>query len=416
MIKQFKAEVIAVGTEILLGQIANTNAQWISQKLALYGINVYNHVVVGDNLERVAHSFSEAQDRSDIIIVTGGLGPTEDDLTREAFQILSDLNIIEHIPSMKRIEDYFKRHEWKMTPNNRRQARVFEFAKVLENKTGMAPGMIVEYEGRVWIFLPGVPREMKALFTDDVLPFLYKLTGKQEVIQSSILKFIGIGESTLEHELKDLIHLQTNPTIAPLATDEGVIIRLTAKGRSSEELEMMLNETKSLILEKVGDFFIAENDETIEEVIINQLKTSERSIAVAESLTGGRFLDKLISVSGSSSVVKGGVVCYDPAVKVDTLGVPEQVIKDHGTVSEECAIILARNVREKMNANIGLSFTGIAGPGEIEDKPVGTVYIGVSIHGQTDKAIGINFIGDRQTVRNRAVLKGLEIIFNELKS
>src|SRR5699024_424461 len=150
MKKQFKAEIVAVGTELLLGQIANTNAQWISQQLALYGINIYNHVVVGDNLERVAESFEEAHRRSDIIIVTGGLGPTEDDLTREAFQILSDLQMSEHVPSMKKIESFFARQEWKMTPNNRRQARVFETAKVLDNKTGMAPGMIVNYQERIW--------------------------------------------------------------------------------------------------------------------------------------------------------------------------------------------------------------------------------------------------------------------------
>lgn len=416
MIKQYKAEIIAVGTEILLGQIANTNAQWISQNLALYGINVYNHVVVGDNLDRVANSFAEAHDRSDIIIVTGGLGPTEDDLTREAFQKLSDLEIIEHIPSMKRIENFFAKHEWKMTPNNRRQARVFETAKVLDNKTGMAPGMIIEYEGRVWIFLPGVPREMKTLFSDDILPFLYELTGKEEVIKSSILKFIGIGESALEHELIELIHTQTNPTIAPLATDDGIIIRLTAKARTNEALDVMLDETKKLVLEKVGDYFVGENEETIEEVIIKKLKANDSSIAVAESLTGGKFLDKLIAVAGSSEVVKGGIVCYDPAVKINLLDVPEQIIIDHGTVSEACAILLAKNVREKLQAKIGLSFTGIAGPGEIEGKPVGTVYIGLSVEGKPDKAIGINFLGDRHIVRNRSVLKGLEVIFNQLRS
>ena len=416
MKKQYKAEVLAVGTELLLGQIANTNAQWISQQLALYGINVYNHVVVGDNLERVAQTFQQAQNRSDIIIVTGGLGPTEDDLTREAFQLISKMNMIEHEPSMQKIESFFVRQEWKMTPNNRKQARVFETAKVLLNKNGMAPGMILEFEKKTWIFLPGVPREMKKLFEDDVLPFLYQMTGKEEIIKSTILKFIGIGESALEHELLELIRLQSNPTIAPLATDEGVVIRLTAKASTSGELQRLLDETKKAVLYRVGDYFIAENEETIEQVIVDMLKKQKGSIATAESLTGGKFVEKLISVSGASEVVRGGVVCYDPQVKIDILDVPEQVIKDNGTVSEACATILARNVREKMKAEIGISFTGVAGPGELEGKKAGTVYIGLSVAGETDKAIGFNFQGNRDTIRKRSVNKGLEVIFNQLKA
>lgn len=416
MKKQFKAEVLAVGTELLLGQIANTNAQWISQQLALYGINVYNHVVVGDNINRVAETFQQAQNRSDIIIITGGLGPTEDDLTREAFQLISNLNIIEHTPSMQKIEAFFLRQEWLMTPNNRKQARVFETAKVLKNKNGMAPGMIVEYDEKIWVFLPGVPREMKELFTSDVLPFLYQLTGTEAVIKSTILKFVGIGESTLEHELIELIQQQTNPTIAPLATDDGIIIRLTAKAGSDEELQGLLNQSKQAILEKVGDYFVAENDGTLEQVIIELLKKRHRSIAVAESLTGGKFSDKLVAVSGASAAVKGAIVCYSPQVKIDVLDVPEQVIAEKGTVSEETAIILARNVRAKMKSDIGISFTGVAGPNETEGKSVGTVYIGLSIEGQEDKAYGFNFLGERNVIRNRAVNKGLEILFNLLKS
>lgn len=416
MKKQFKAEVIAVGTELLLGQIANTNAQWISQQLALYGINVFNHVAVGDNLTRVADTFKQAHERSDIIIVTGGLGPTEDDLTREAFQLVSNLNMYEHAPSMSKIESFFIRHEWKMTPNNRKQARVFETAKVLENKNGMAPGMIVDYRDRHWIFLPGVPREMKKLFSDDILPFLYQLTGKEEVIKSTILKFIGIGESALEHELQELIHQQTNPTIAPLATDEGIIIRLTAKAASSDELEKLLHKTKEDILEKVGNYFVAENEETIEQVIVNMMKDKKVSIAAAESLTGGKFTEKLVSVQGASDAVKGGIVCYHPQVKIDMLHIPEQVIAEDGTVSEKCALLLAKNVREKLNTEIGISFTGVAGPGEIEGKSAGTVYIGLSVAGVEDRAFGFNFQGERNIIRNRSVNKGLEILFNYLKA
>lgn len=415
MKKQYKAEILAVGTELLLGQIANTNAQWISEQLALYGINVYNHVVVGDNLNRVADTFKQAHERSDIIIVTGGLGPTEDDLTREAFQAICNIPIVEHEPSMKKIEDWFKQSGWQMTPNNRRQARVFETAAVLLNKQGMAPGMIVQYEERTWIFLPGVPREMKAMFKEDILPYLYKLTGKEQMIRSTILKFLGIGESALEHELQDVIREQTNPTIAPLATDDGIIIRLTAKADSEEGLDTLLAEAKSAVLLKVGDYFVAENDETIEQVIIKQFKKQQLTIAAAESLTGGKFTDRLISVPGASEVVQGGVVCYSPAVKMEVLGVSEQVIVEKGTVSEACALSLARNVREKLQSTIGISFTGIAGPNEVEGKQVGTVYIGISVAGEEDTAFGFQLQGDRNRIRNRAVMKGLELIFKYIK-
>ncbi|MCM3738979.1 competence/damage-inducible protein A [Oceanobacillus luteolus] len=415
MKKQYKAEIVAVGTELLLGQIANTNAQWISQQLALYGINVFNHVVVGDNLKRVTDTFKQAHERSDIIIVTGGLGPTEDDLTREAFQAFSNLSMTEHEASMKKIETWFQKTGWTMTPNNRKQARVFETATVLENKQGMAPGMIVQFDERTWIFLPGVPREMKSLFNDEILPYLYKLTGKEQMIRSTILKFLGIGESTLEHELQDLIQKQTNPTIAPLATDDGIIIRLTAKADSSEALERLLAKTKADILDRVGDYFVAEGEKTIEQVIVERLNHKKVSIAAAESLTGGKFIERLVTVPGASAVVQGGIVCYSPDVKMNLLEIPKQLIEEKGTVSEECAILLARNVRDKLNSAIGISFTGVAGPGEMEGKQVGTVHIGLSIKGEEDRVYSFQLQGNRNVIRNRALLKGLELILNAIK-
>jgi len=256
---------------------------------------------------------------------------------------------------------------------------------------------------------------MKKMFSNDILPFLYELTGKEEVIKSNILKFIGIGESTLEHELRDIIHFQTNPTIAPLATDDGIIIRLTAKANSNDALETMLENTKNAIFEKVGEYFVAQDDETIEEVVIGLLKSKNATIAAAESLTGGKFVEKVIAIPGASQGVKGGIVCYDTTVKQAILDVPNEIIVKEGTVSEACAIELAKNVRNKMNATIGVSFTGVAGPDKVEGKEPGTVYIGLSVEGKEDKAYGINFNGDRTMVRNRAVMKGLEIIFGELK-
>lgn len=413
--KQFKAEIIAVGTELLLGQISNTNAQWLSQQLADCGINIYNHVVVGDNMNRVVDSFSQAQKRSDIIIVTGGLGPTEDDMTREAFQKISKLDMTEHTPSMEKIQGHYDRQKSVMTPNNRRQARVFKGAHVLDNKVGMAPGMIIDHNDKIWVFLPGVPREMKQLVQDDVLPYLRKLTGNIDIIKSVVLKFTGIGESKLEHELRDLIHAQTNPTIAPLAQDDGVVIRLTAKESTSEKVDNLLDDMKQSILKRVGAHFYGVDQQTIEQQVIMLLKKQNRLLAAAESLTGGMFTSKLISVDGASQVCSGGIVCYDKKVKVEVLGVSEETIQTMGTISEACALEMAVNVRERLDSTIGISFTGVAGPDEIEGQPVGTVYIAISDNEQ-QQVNKFSFQGDRNTIRRKTVLKGFELLLKHLKS
>lgn len=413
--KNSNAEIIAVGTELLLGQIANTNAQWISQQLATYGINVHYHSVVGDNLQRVEAVFRQAQTRSDIIIVTGGLGPTEDDLTREAFQLISGLEMNEHPPSMKNIIAHFEKQHSKMTPNNRKQARVFNGADVIENKVGMAPGMIVTYEKKTWFFLPGVPKEMKGMITDDVIPYLNKMFDQIEVIKSMVLRFIGIGESRLEHELRDLINQQTNPTIAPLAQKDGVVIRLTVKEQSVEKADQLLLMVKEQILSRVGNHFVGIDQQTIEDRIISMLKEQNFTIAAAESLTGGMFTEKLIAVPGSSQVCRGGVICYDTNVKTGLLGIPKDLISINGTVSEECALAMAENVSRSLGANVGISFTGVAGPESIEGKPVGTVFIALC-NKQGDKQVEkYTFQGDRNTVRYKTVLKGLELLFHFLK-
>jgi len=416
MMTNVKAEIIAVGTELLLGQIANTNAQWLSNQLASLGINVYQHGVVGDNLNRVQEAFEQAQKRSDIIIVTGGLGPTDDDLTREAFQLMTELELVEHKPSMDKIQSFFEKNNTVMTPNNRRQARVFKGSQVLFNRKGMAPGMIVSHESTTWVFLPGVPREMKGLFTEEVFPYLQKLTGNTEVIKSLVLKFLGIGESELEHRLSHLIQAQKNPTIAPLAQNTGVVIRLTAKEETEERAERLLEESKKQILHEVGDYFYGINDETIEENIISLLKEKKMKIASAESLTGGMFSNRLISVSGASNVCRGGIVCYDTNVKQDVLGVSKETIQNKGTVSEECALEMAEQVSSKLDADIGISFTGVAGPDEVEGKGVGTVYIALTTSNGDKKVEKFIFSGDRNAIRRRATLKGLEIVFHFLKS
>jgi len=415
MNKEMKTEIIAVGTELLLGQIMDTNTQWISQQLALIGANTFYHTVVGDNIGRLHAVFQKAQERSNVIIVTGGLGPTEDDVSREAFYEMTHIPIVEEPNAMKKIEQFYMEQKAVMTPNNRRQARVFKDSIVLENKTGMAPGMIVDFKGSKWIFLPGVPREMKQLFTDNVIPFLKNRNGEM-IIQSTVLKFIGIGESKLEDELKELIDRQDNPTIAPLAQKDGVTVRLTAKAKTKDEAETLLNKTKENIMDKVGQFCYGENDETIEEKIASLLIDLKKTVAAAESLTGGSFTEKLVGVNGASSFIKGGIVSYDTAVKKNVLGVPGEIINRHGTVSEECALEMAKRVCDILDTSIGVSFTGVAGPNETEHTKVGTVYIGIyDVNGyvRIEKCF---FHGDRNQIRYRAVLKGCELLYTYLNS
>ncbi|WP_164215524.1 competence/damage-inducible protein A [Virgibacillus sp. YIM 98842] len=416
MTKQYKAEIIAVGTELLLGQIANTNAQWLSAALAKYGINVYQHIVVGDNLSRVLNAFKLAHSRSDIIIVTGGLGPTDDDMTREAFQSMTGLELVEHTPSMEKIKTFFEKQKSVMTPNNRRQARVFEGAAVLKNRVGMAPGMIMAYENKTWVFLPGVPREMKSLARNDVFPYLQKLTGQEEIIQSTVLKFIGIGESALEHDLQDLIKKQTNPTIAPLAQNDGVVVRLTANAGSIEEANNFITHTKEEILKRVGTYYYGADEQTIEQRVFAMLKNRNVTLAAAESLTGGMFTEKLVSVEGASEVCRGGIIAYDANVKENLLGVSAETINKAGTVSEICAIEMASNVYQKLDADIGISFTGVAGPVESEGKPVGLVFIAICDRKGNQVGKEFTFQGDRNSIRRRAMLKGFELLLNFLKN
>lgn len=415
MKNSMNAEIIAVGTELLLGQISNTNAQWLSERLAISGINVFHHGVVGDNLYRVEEIFSQAQNRSDVIIVTGGLGPTEDDMTREAFQRISGMELMEHQSTMDKIISYFAATNTAMTPNNRKQARVFKYAQILENNVGMAPGMIVNHEEKIWIFLPGVPKEMKHLAEKDVLPYLRKTAGTDGLIKSTVLKFAGIGESALEDSLSELIHSQSNPTIAPLAQDAGVVLRLTAKAGNAEEADQLLQNTKQTILQKVGGYFYGTDTDTIEGQIISRLRQQGKKIAAAESLTGGMFTERLVSVEGASEVLSGGIVSYQAGVKQEVLGVSSQTIEQHGTVSKECALEMAKRIRELLNTSVGISFTGVAGPGEIEEKPAGTVYIAISDSDNGDQVKLFTFQGSRNSIRERACKKGLEILFKHLK-
>ena len=410
-----RAEIIAVGTELLLGQIANTNAQWISSRLADIGVPIYHHTVVGDNLDRVSNTFKDAQDRSEIIIVTGGLGPTEDDLTRDAGKRVLGLDLIEHRESMDKIQSYYDRNQIPMTVNNRKQSLVFEGAKVLPNLEGMAPGQWVENDGVVWIFLPGVPREMKHLMEEHILPHLQSNYQVNSQIVSQMLRFIGIGESDLETRLQTLITQQTNPTIAPLASEGEVGLRLTATGDTAAEALNKVEGLKEQILTHVGDYYYGSDQVTVEEKVRDLLKSNGLTIGSAESFTGGKFLERLVALPGSSHVCQGGYIAYTAEMKEQILQVPRSLIKKYGTISHECAEMMARNTQSLLGVDVAISFTGVAGPDQSEGLEPGKVFIGLQIGDDSPKVYEFHFQGGREQVRRRAVKKGYELLFHRLK-
>ncbi|OIJ13098.1 competence/damage-inducible protein A [Anaerobacillus alkalilacustris] len=401
------AEIIAIGSELLLGQITNTNAQFLSKQLANIGVNVYHHSVVGDNRARLIEIITQAQKRSNLIVVTGGLGPTKDDLTKETIAECVGRSLVTDKEALFNIEEYFKRRNRVMSENNRKQALVISGCTILPNDYGMAPGMAFKENGVSYVLLPGPPKEMEPMFINYGLSFLVSQLEKTTKISSRVLNFFDIGESQLETELLDLIDNQTNPTIAPLAKDGEVTIRLTVKYENEKEGAVLLDEIEGKILAKVGEFFYGYDDTSLLKEVIKQLKDEGITIAAAESLTGGLFSSEITKVSGASTIFKGGIVCYSNDSKQSILKVPDEIMEEFGAVSSECAKALADNVRDLTGATIGISFTGVAGPNKLENKEVGTVYIGISVIGKKTIAYPLKLAGSREQIQSRSVKYGL---------
>jgi nicotinamide-nucleotide amidase len=410
------AEIIAVGSELLLGQIANTNAQFLSKQMADLGINVYFHTVVGDNPSRLRRAVEIAQTRANLIIFTGGLGPTKDDLTKETIADILQRKLVIDEDALQSIRAYFARTKRTMTENNIKQALVLEGAEVLKNENGMAPGMVLTVDEVTYMLLPGPPKEMQPMFMNHGRPLLMKKLGRQERIESRVLRFFGIGESQLETIIEDLIDRQTNPTIAPLAGDGEVTLRLTAKHHSVSEAQRMLDEIEKTILERVGDYFYGYNEDTIFSKIIEQLIARNVTIASAESLTGGLFAQQLTAIPGASQTVKGSIVCYTNDIKKRLLHVSKEILKADGAVSESCAKVLAENVRTLFQTDIGISFTGVAGPSLQEGKPVGTVYIGIAAGSSPTKVFSLTLAGSREAIRMRTAKYGCYYLLQTLES
>lgn len=408
-----KAEIIAVGTELLLGDILNSNAQYLSQELALLGIEVYYQCVVGDNPKRLEETLETSFNRSDIVITTGGLGPTDDDLTKEIGSKYFDEELILDEVAFSRIKKYFDKIGKEMTPNNKKQAMVPENNKtVMYNQNGTAPGIIIEKDNKILIMLPGPPKEVFPMFENQVKPFLE--ISRNATFISEVLRVADVGESALETRVKDLIDNQTNPTIATYAKDGESILRITAKADDEATARKLIEPMVLEVEKRLGNSIYAKGESTMAETVISLCKDKGLTIATAESCTGGMIVESLVSCSGASAVVQEGIVTYSNESKVNRLGVDTKTLEKVGAVSPEVALEMAVGVAKTSGADVGIGITGIAGPdGGTPEKPVGLVYMAISVKGET-KVQECRFGGSRNKIRQRACYQALNWLRLEL--
>lgn len=408
------AEIIAVGSELLLGQIVNTNARFLSRQLADLGINVFYHTVVGDNSDRLKSAIRIAQERAELIIFTGGLGPTKDDLTKDTIAAQLGKKLVLDEEAMRSIELYFEKTKRVMTENNRKQALVIDGSVILKNENGMAPGMFLSTSDHKYMLLPGPPSEMEPMFLKYGQAAITGINGSQARIESRVLRFFGIGEAALEAQIEDLIDQQSNPTIAPLAGDGEVTLRLTARDDANGTAQELIDKVEAEIMDRVGEYFYGYDETSLILELSKLLKSKNLTISAAESLTGGMFQEELTSVSGASSLFKGGIVCYSNEAKIGLVNVSPATIENFGAVSKECAEELAVNIASITNSEIGLGFTGVAGPDSLEGHPAGTVFIGVHIKGKPVHVEKLNLSGSRAAIRSRSVKFGCQLLINRL--
>lgn len=401
-----KAEVICVGTELLLGNITNTNAKFLSQRLAEIGLDVYYQTTVGDNMERIIETTINALNRADVLIYSGGLGPTEDDCTKEA--VCKALNRGLYLDEQV-LEEILKFFDSKKIPeSNKKQAYVPKNSEILRNDVGTAPGFYIEDNNKIIILLPGPPNELTNMFNKYALPRLSYNSGY--TIRSRIIKTIGIGESSLEERIIDLIDAQTNPTIATYAGGGQVDIRITAKADSIDRAEALLDDMQSKLANRINEFIYSYNNESIEEVVFKLLKDKNLKIGFCESCTAGLATSMLASVPGASRVLERSYITYSNLSKIEEVNVSENTLNNHGAVSKETAIEMAKGLLKKCTIDISVSITGIAGPtGETKSKPNGLVYVCVA---SRDKHVLVEkiFNGDRDNNRFRSAKLAFKLI------
>lgn len=404
-----RAEILSVGTELLLGQITDTNAAYIARELAALGIDVFFKQTVGDNPQRIQDTVRLALSRADAVLITGGLGPTEDDLTVDAVARALGEDLVEDPAVVDHVRRFFAARGRAPTANVFKQALVPRSARVIPNLRGTAPGIHLERDGRMIFIMPGVPYEMEAMMREYVTPILRaRTTG--EVIQSVVLRVTGEGESAVEMRIKDLL-ATTTPTIAPYAKLGEVHLRLTAKGHP-EAVARLLVEGEGRVRERLGDLIYGREDESLEEIVGRMLAARRETLAVAESCTGGLLAQRLTAVPGSSAYFAGGVVAYSNDAKLELLGVPQALLEAHGAVSAPVAEAMAQGIRARAGTTYALSITGVAGPsGGTEEKPVGLVYLGLADgHGAQHRRLTFGSQPGRAGVRYLAAQAALNLL------
>ncbi len=402
------AEIVSVGTELLMGQVVNTDAKYIAERLAPMGFQVFYHVTVGDNPGRLTKVIHESIARSDVVLFTGGLGPTDDDLTKETVAAALGLRC-EPIPAeVERLTAFFAARGREMAPNNLKQACFPEGAHILPNPKGTAPGCIMEADGKIAVLLPGPPRELNPMVDDYVVPFLEKRSGAK--LYSRELRIFGMGESDVTYQLRDIIENQTNPTIAPYVKTGEVTLRVTAQCASDAEGEALVAPMIEAVAARLGDFLYSTAGEALPALCARLLTEQNKTLAVAESCTGGMVTSALVDIPGCSAFLTEGLVTYAESAKTRLLGVSGDTLARHGAVSESCAREMAEGARRGAGADIGLATTGVAGPdGGTEETPVGTVYIALADASGT-QVRKLNLFGDRARIRTSAALNALDLL------
>ncbi|HKQ05239.1 MAG TPA: competence/damage-inducible protein A [Blastocatellia bacterium] len=404
-----KAEIIAIGSELLTPLRTDTNSLWLTERLNSIGISVHQKTIVGDEEGRLEEAMRDALRRSDVIISTGGLGPTEDDITRKIFARVTGRQLRLNYEILERIRERLTSRGYQMTPNNERQALVPSGATPLPNPNGTAPGLRLDQEGKLVVLLPGPPRENQPMFDTYVMPELEQRSRGLR-LSKRVLKVTGMGESQLDDKIAPIYQPYTNPTTTILFTDAEVELHLTATAESAARAEALVEELADKLEEAIGDNCYSTRGEQLEEVIGLRLRLKQMTLSTAESCTGGLVAERLTRVPGASDYFAGSIVSYTNDVKMKLLGVPAEMLERHGAVSGEVAEAMARGVKERTGATIGLSVTGVAGPGGgTQAVPVGTVYVGLA-DDVTSTNRRLNLLGDRHLIRWRASTVALEMV------
>ena len=410
------AEIVAVGTELLMGQVLNTDAQYIARRLSELGVTLHRQVVVGDNPARIREAIHTAIGRADVVITTGGLGPTADDITKETCAEALGLPMERSPEAEKQVRGWFARNNYPMTENNLRQADFAKGAIILENHNGTAPACIVEKDGKAVINLPGPPRELMPLFAESVAPYLARRSGA--VIVSRYMRVFGMGESAVESRLHDMMKNSLNPTVAPYCSTGEVQLRLTVRVAHESEAAALLDPAEREIRARLGNVVYAVTDDpeyTMEQALVKALCAAKKTMVTAESCTGGMIASKIVNVSGASDVFLEGCVTYSNAAKMRTLGVKAETLEKFDAVSRETALEMAEGARKRADADYAVSVTGLAGPGGgTPEKPVGTVWLGLATREGVQARL-LQLHGNRERIRTLAALNAMHWVLETVE-